>query len=508
MVTKQKKTSGPSPGTVTLPLSEIRRGDNPRRRFDEAELADLTNSVRMLGVLQAIIVRRVAPDEDGTTFAIIAGERRFRAAQRADLSEIPALVRDVDEAEAVEMAIAENMERSQLNAMDEAYGFDLLTRKGRTQQQIAERMHKSQPFVANRIRLLGLPDEVQNLVADGVISASAGVSLCALLDHPEKLVDLADEAVEKGWSVKMIDEQAAAFKRSEMDKVQPRMDVEPVVAIEPEAGEAPREEPPDQAEPESASEDIQAVAAPDAEPAGQVEDDGEGDDPEADAEGKHDDLGEGQIPEPSPDTQEPETLASDAPAVTDVVSGAEPEPEVTVSEKVETPKPAPQAPVAVADKRSSTPTVPATPAAPEEKAEVPEGYTDVPVKMSEYQACAEQGLWPLRVVLETVADLESQVSALQANGLTAEAQAAADELVAINRNSLSVLTEPEIAVLAEMFPEREETQAGHIAAAMLVHRLRSVKAELAQEQPVSLPLAEESEGAGSVAALAGEGAVA
>ena len=171
--------------------------EQPRKYFDDSELNDLTESIRQKGVIQPILVRP-APDRDGY-FEIVAGERRWRAAQRAKLHEIPAVVREMDDAGALEVAIIENVQRADLNPMEEAYGYRaLMDRFGYTQESLAKNIGKSRSHIANIMRLSNLPQKVQDLVRTGDISAGHGRALVTAAD-PEAL---AERIVRKGLSVR------------------------------------------------------------------------------------------------------------------------------------------------------------------------------------------------------------------------------------------------------------------------------------------------------------------
>ncbi len=141
----------------------------PRRDFDPDALADLAASLRQKGVIQPLVVRQIA---DTDQYEIVAGERRWRAAQQAQLHSVPVIVRDFDDAEVLEIAIIENIQRADLNAIEEALGFrQLMDRFGHTQDRLAEAMSKSRSHIANLLRLLSLPDDVQQLVRGGKLSA-------------------------------------------------------------------------------------------------------------------------------------------------------------------------------------------------------------------------------------------------------------------------------------------------------------------------------------------------
>ena len=162
-----------------------RNPDQPRRRFDEAELAELTDSVRERGILQPILVRP-APGAPGE-YQIVAGERRWRAAQRAGLHTVPVLIRALDDGEVAEIGIIENVQRTDLNPLEEAQGYKLLLdRFGRTQEAIAKTVGKSRSHVANALRLLNLPAVVREHVEIGRLTAGHARAIAAAQD-PERL---------------------------------------------------------------------------------------------------------------------------------------------------------------------------------------------------------------------------------------------------------------------------------------------------------------------------------
>jgi ParB family chromosome partitioning protein len=168
----------------------------PRLDFKQDELESLADSIRQKGVIQPLIVRRKAGRD---TYEIVAGERRWRAAQLAQLHEVPVVVRDLDDTEVLEVAIIENIQRADLNAIEEALGFrQLMTRFGHTQEKLAEALSKSRSHVANLLRLLSLPDDVQDLVRDGALSAGHAR---ALIGNP-RASELAVQIVAKGLSVR------------------------------------------------------------------------------------------------------------------------------------------------------------------------------------------------------------------------------------------------------------------------------------------------------------------
>ena len=191
--------AAPRPGDGhELPIELIERNPGqPRRDFAEAELEELANSIRERGVLQPILVRP-APGQPGR-YQIVAGERRWRAAQRAGLREMPAIVRDLDDRLTLEIAIVENVQRMDLNAIEEALGYrDLVDRFGRTQEDIARIVGKSRSHVANALRLLGLPEAVQQELRAGRLSAGHARALAAAPDPAA----LAQQVLDQGLNVR------------------------------------------------------------------------------------------------------------------------------------------------------------------------------------------------------------------------------------------------------------------------------------------------------------------
>jgi ParB family transcriptional regulator, chromosome partitioning protein len=168
----------------------------PRLDFRREELESLADSIRQKGVIQPLIVRR-KPGRD--IYEIVAGERRWRAAQLAQLHEVPVVIRDLSDSEVLEVAIIENIQRADLNAIEEALGFrQLMTRFGHTQEKLAEALSRSRSHVANLLRLLTLPAEVQDMVRDGALSAGHAR---ALIGSPNA-ADLSRQIVAKGLSVR------------------------------------------------------------------------------------------------------------------------------------------------------------------------------------------------------------------------------------------------------------------------------------------------------------------
>ncbi|MBY4608679.1 ParB/RepB/Spo0J family partition protein [Rhizobium sp. 9T] len=179
-----------------IPIEFVSRNPrNPRRFFDDTELHDLASSIRQHGIVQPIVVRTMERDR----YEIIAGERRWRAAQLAGLIEIPVIVRDVDDKTALEIAIVENVQRADLNPLEEALGYEqLIAEYGYTQNDLGEIIGKSRSHVANSLRLLKLPDPVRDLLAAGSLSAGHARALVSTPDP----ASLARTIVAKGMSVR------------------------------------------------------------------------------------------------------------------------------------------------------------------------------------------------------------------------------------------------------------------------------------------------------------------
>lgn len=187
-----------------VPIELIGRNPvNPRRTFDESDLDDLAASIRSHGVVQPVVVR-AAKAGDGS-YELIAGERRWRAAQRAGLTQLPVIERDVDDRTALELAIVENVQRADLNALEEAMGYQqLVDEHGYTQAELADIIGKSRSHVANTLRLLKLAEPVRALVADGSLSAGHARTLVTASDP----LALAKRIVSDGLSVRQAEQLA------------------------------------------------------------------------------------------------------------------------------------------------------------------------------------------------------------------------------------------------------------------------------------------------------------
>jgi ParB family chromosome partitioning protein len=190
-------------GVIDIPVNAIQRNPRqPRRAFDSEALDELATSIAAVGVVQPVIVR-VA--EGG--YELIAGERRWRAAQRAGFTVVPAIVRRASDTESLELALIENVVRQQLNPVDEAYALKVLLEDlGVTQESLAARVGKSRSAIANKMRLLDLPAAVQEFMADGKLSEGHGRALLGLGERGRQL-QLARRVVEKGMSVRQVEDE-------------------------------------------------------------------------------------------------------------------------------------------------------------------------------------------------------------------------------------------------------------------------------------------------------------
>ena len=214
-------------GVSTLPMTLIEpNADQPRRQFDPELLRELTESIAMHGVISPITVRRM----DNGYYQIIAGHRRWRAARSAGLTEIPAMLIEADDSEVMQMALIENLQRADLSPIEEAEGYDSLMREhGLTQEQVAERVGKSRPAVANALRLLQLPEEAREMVASGALSAGHARAVLAIKDS-----EMQREALEKmaKMSVRQAERFAKTCNRPPKEPVKPVFEVDYMAEVE------------------------------------------------------------------------------------------------------------------------------------------------------------------------------------------------------------------------------------------------------------------------------------
>lgn len=204
-----------SASAVKLSLNEIEPNkDQPRKTFDEKALSELADSIAQHGVIQPLLVR---PMPDGS-YQLVAGERRWRAARRAGLSEVPVVIREMSDSEMMELALIENLQREDLNPIEEAEGLQqLIHTYSLTQETAAARVGRSRPAIANALRLLSLPTPILELTRDGKISAGHARALLSLNDE-EKMVEIADQILKKEISVREVERLAKAAAK---EKKQP-----------------------------------------------------------------------------------------------------------------------------------------------------------------------------------------------------------------------------------------------------------------------------------------------
>ena len=202
-------------GSVTLPISQVEPGLNqPRKRFEQGALDDLAESIRIHGIIQPLTVRRLASGY----YQIIAGERRWRAAKSAGLTEIPAVIIEADDRKVMELGLIENLQREDLNPAEEARGYQTLMEEyGLTQEQVAQQMGKSRPAITNTLRLLALPPEVMGLLEEGVLSAGHAR---AILGAPTAALqrEAAKKVVDGQLSVRQTEALIKALQKEKLDK--------------------------------------------------------------------------------------------------------------------------------------------------------------------------------------------------------------------------------------------------------------------------------------------------
>jgi len=197
-------------GILEIPVARITpSSDQPRKRFDDQSIAELAESIKRHGVIQPLVV-----EEDGTGgYRIVAGERRWRAATVAGLSEVPAIVKEYGREKRLEIALVENVQREDLNPIDEAEAYrQLMEATGLTQDQVAERVGKSRPAVANALRLLGLPADAMESLRSGVISAGHARAILSAVNPADRQVILR-RAVDDGISVREAEALASSYNR-------------------------------------------------------------------------------------------------------------------------------------------------------------------------------------------------------------------------------------------------------------------------------------------------------
>ena len=201
---------------IKISLIDPKSGQ-PRKVFDSEALAQLADSIAVHGVLQPILLREIGGDR----YQIIAGERRWRASKLVGLTEIPAIVLDKDELAAAQIALVENVQRENLNPIEEAMAFRSLANEyGMTQEELSRQVGKSRSAIANALRLLDLPDEVLKLVSEGALSAGHARTLLGLRDR-EQILPLAKRAIELGLSVRELEDAVKRANRPIREKTEP-----------------------------------------------------------------------------------------------------------------------------------------------------------------------------------------------------------------------------------------------------------------------------------------------
>ena len=199
---------------TTLPLKKIKPNkDQPRKRFDEAELAELSDSIKQNGILQPLLVR-----EKGDHYEIVAGERRFQAAKLAQLEEVPVVIKAISDEEVFKLALIENLQRSDLSPIEEAQGYkQLIKQENLTQDDLAKVLSKSRSAITNTLRLLDLPTEVQTLMAEGRISAGHARTILSV-SGKEGRIKLAQKVIEENLSVRQTENLAPLFSVTNVEK--------------------------------------------------------------------------------------------------------------------------------------------------------------------------------------------------------------------------------------------------------------------------------------------------
>ena len=215
-------------GSLSLPISQVEPGlKQPRKRFDEESLQDLADSIRIHGVIQPLTVRRLSSGY----YQIIAGERRWRAAKLAGLTEVPAVIIEADDRKVMELGLIENLQREDLNPIEEANGYKvLLDEYGLTQEEVAQRVGKSRPAVANALRLLALPDPVHLLLEEGKLSAGHARAILAV-PSGELQKKLAQKVVAEELSVRQTEALAKRLAAGEKEPPAPKTAAGPDLSL-------------------------------------------------------------------------------------------------------------------------------------------------------------------------------------------------------------------------------------------------------------------------------------
>ena len=202
---KSAEKAEPAETVQYISIHDVKPNANqPRKVFDEEKIAELAASIKENGIIQPLIVRK-----KGKGYEIVAGERRWRASVKAELKEVPCIVRELDDEQNMLLAIVENMQREDLNPMEEAEGLNqMIAAYGLTQEQVSKSIGKSRPYIANSLRLLKLPEEIRDLISDGSLSAGHGRTLVSVPDEARQ-IEIARKILKEGLSVRETEKLAA-----------------------------------------------------------------------------------------------------------------------------------------------------------------------------------------------------------------------------------------------------------------------------------------------------------
>lgn len=222
MGTAEAETAALEPDSTLKITQIVPNKDQPRKLFKEAELSELSDSIKQNGILQPLLVRK-----KGTKYEIVAGERRYQAAKLAGLEEVPVIIKDISDAEVFKLALIENLQRADLSPLEEARGYkQLIKERSLTQDEVAKLVSKSRSAVTNTLRLLDLPEEVQQFVEDGLITAGHARAILAV-PSPEGRVKLAQKVVDEKLSVRQTENLAPLFSVNEETVVRKREPLPP-----------------------------------------------------------------------------------------------------------------------------------------------------------------------------------------------------------------------------------------------------------------------------------------
>lgn len=222
MGTAEAETAALEPDSTLKITQIVPNKDQPRKLFKEAELSELSDSIKQNGILQPLLVRK-----KGAKYEIVAGERRYQAAKLAGLEEVPVIIKDISDAEVFKLALIENLQRADLSPLEEARGYkQLIKERSLTQDEVAKLVSKSRSAVTNTLRLLDLPEEVQQFVEDGLITAGHARAILAV-PSPEGRVKLAQKVVDEKLSVRQTENLAPLFSVNEETVVRKREPLPP-----------------------------------------------------------------------------------------------------------------------------------------------------------------------------------------------------------------------------------------------------------------------------------------